>query len=86
MKYAILAAFLAFSTAAQAGSVNGYYKNNGTYVQPYQRSAPDSTYTNNYNYKGNVNPYTGATGNRSYNGQTGHSNGFKQYTPEPYQD
>jgi hypothetical protein len=44
--------------------VNGYYKKNGTYVQPYYRSDADSTPYNNWSYPGNVNPYTGklATG------------------------
>jgi len=39
--------------------VNGYYKKNGTYVQGYWRSSPDSDPTNNFSYPGNVNPYTG---------------------------
>jgi hypothetical protein len=45
--------------------VKGYYKANGTYVQPYTRSSPDKDPTNNYSYPGNTNPYTGkvATGN-----------------------
>ena len=38
--------------------VNGYYKKNGTYVQGYWRSDPDSDPTNNFNYPGNINPYT----------------------------
>ncbi len=46
-------------------SVKGYYRSNGTYVQPYTRSAPDSNPYNNYSFPGNINPYTGkvATGN-----------------------
>src|ERR1700744_3093124 len=45
--------------------VKGYYRSNGTYVQPYTRSSPDGNPYNNYSYPGNVNPYTGkvATGN-----------------------
>jgi hypothetical protein len=39
--------------------VNGYYKKNGTHVQGYWRSSPDSDPTNNFSYPGNVNPYTG---------------------------
>lgn len=42
--------------------VNGYYRSNGTYVQPYTRSSPDSSYNNNYSVQGNTNPYTGARG------------------------
>jgi len=45
--------------------VSGYYRKNGTYVQPHMRSSPDSNPYNNYSYPGNTNPYTGkvATGN-----------------------
>jgi len=39
--------------------VNGYYRRDGTYVQPHMRSAPDGNPYNNYSYPGNVNPYTG---------------------------
>ena len=40
-------------------SVKGYYRKDGTYVQPYMRSSPDGNPYNNYSYPGNVNPYTG---------------------------
>ena len=39
--------------------VNGYTRKNGTHVQGYWRSSPDSDPTNNFSYPGNVNPYTG---------------------------
>ncbi|HLK12364.1 MAG TPA: hypothetical protein VKW76_13375 [Candidatus Binatia bacterium] len=39
--------------------VHGYYRGNGTYVQPYVRSDPDGNPYNNWSYPGNVNPYTG---------------------------
>lgn len=39
--------------------VSGYYRKNGTYVQPYYRSSPDGNPYNNYSYPGNYNPYTG---------------------------
>ena len=47
--------------------VRGYYRSNGTYVQPHYRSSPDGNPYNNYSYPGNTNPYTGktATGNPS---------------------
>lgn len=41
--------------------VSGYYRKNGTYVQPHYRSSPDGNPTNNYSYPGNTNPYTGKT-------------------------
>lgn len=45
--------------------VNGYYKKNGTYVQPYYRSNPNSTKLDNYSTKGNINPYTGKIGTKN---------------------
>lgn len=47
--------------ADAAVRVNGYYRSNGTYVQPHYRSSPDSSPYNNYSYPGNTNPYTGVT-------------------------
>lgn len=38
--------------------VRGYYRKNGTYVQPHVRTAPNSTITDNYSYRGNYNPNT----------------------------
>ena len=35
---------------------------NGVWVQGYWRSAPDNTVRNNYDHRGNVNPYTGQPG------------------------
>lgn len=57
----VLALFVSYGAAAQV-SVQGYTKKDGTYVQPHQRTAPDSTINNNYSTKGNVNPYTGRMG------------------------
>jgi uncharacterized protein YgiM (DUF1202 family) len=42
--------------------VKGYYKIDGTYVQPHYRTAPNSTIRDNFSTKGNVNPYTGESG------------------------
>lgn len=43
-------------------SVQGYYRKDGTYVQPHHRTAPDHNPYNNYGTQGNVNPYTGQAG------------------------
>jgi predicted S18 family serine protease len=45
--------------------VHGYTKKNGTVVQPYTRTHQDSTQTNNFSTKGNVNPYTGKPGTKT---------------------
>lgn len=57
----ILALFASFVASAQV-QVDGYLRQDGTYVQPYHRTAPDSSRTNNYSTQGNVNPWTGQTG------------------------
>lgn len=53
--------------------VRGYYRSNGTYVQPHYRSAPDGVFSNNWTTLGNVNPYTGEAGHLAappaHNGQ-----------------
>lgn len=42
--------------------VHGYTRSDGTYVQPYYRTAPDHNIYNNYSTQGNINPYTGRVG------------------------
>lgn len=61
----LAAAFAVPLFPAQAGEfVHGYIKSDGSYVEPYYRSSPNSTDLDNYSTKGNVNPYTGAVGTR----------------------
>jgi|TARA_B110000240_G_C13049589_1_gene262739 hypothetical protein len=56
-------AFIGFSFSAFADvSVKGYYKNDGTYVQPHYRSSPNNTTRDNFSTYGNTNPYTGQQG------------------------
>ena len=45
--------------------VHGYFRNNGTYVQPHYRSAPDGNPDNDWSTRGNINPYTGKLGTRN---------------------
>ena len=89
-----ISALMCCTTAFADQYVNGYTRQNGTYVQGYTRSSPDSTVTNNYSYQGNSNPYTGQTGTSQYpndvtspyyqgpnaQGESGHSGyGYQQY-------
>jgi hypothetical protein len=62
---AVMFSMVSFSVVNAAVHVNGYYRSNGTYVQPHYRSNPDGNPYNNWSYPGNTNPYTGktATGN-----------------------
>jgi hypothetical protein len=52
-------------------SVSGHWKDTNhdgvkdTYVQPYERSSPNSSRTDNYLYPGNYNPNTGHTNPQS---------------------
>jgi hypothetical protein len=44
---------------------DGYTTNRGTYVEPHRATNPNNTQMDNYNTRGNVNPYSGAVGTRS---------------------
>ena len=45
--------------------VQGYTKQDGTYVQPHYRTNANNTKLDNYSTQGNVNPYTGQEGTKS---------------------
>lgn len=58
--------------------VPGYLRSDGTYVQPHMRSAPDSSFNNNWSTYPNVNPYTGQQGTRQpklFDGDSGLGSG-----------
>lgn len=64
MKNILIAAVL-FGSATSAfadTAVQGYFRQDGTYVDPHYRSNPDGRSYNNYSTQGNVNPYTGRSG------------------------
>lgn len=54
------------SSSSSPVKVEGYYRQDGTYVKPHYRSAADGDPYNNWSYPGNTNPSTGktATGNQ----------------------
>ena len=54
------------ATANAQVNVNGYYRSNGTYVQPHQRTAPDGIRSNNYSYPGNYSPNNSGSRGSSY--------------------
>lgn len=77
--FLFLIAFLFFSVASFAQvSVRGYYRSNGTYVQPHQRTYPNSTRNDNYSTIGNTNPYTGKAGTQP---RDGYRTTSSTYTP-----
>lgn len=54
------------STVSAAGSHSrkAHIRKDGTYVAPSRATNPDSTRSNNYSHKGNINPYTGKKGSK----------------------
>lgn len=60
---ALLGCVIASSAIADT-YVQGYYRSNGTYVQPHYRTSPNSTINDNYTTRPNVNPYNGNVGTR----------------------
>jgi hypothetical protein len=67
---ACFVSLLLASAASAQVAVDGYTRKDGTYVQPYQRTAPNSTRNDNYSTQGNVNPYTGVAGTKPRDYQT----------------
>jgi hypothetical protein len=87
-KLLLIIAFL-FTTAVTFAqvSVKGYYRSNGTYVQPYQRTAPNTTRNDNYSTVGNTNPYTGEAGTKSrdsYSTNSSNSTNTTSYSTPSY--
>lgn len=65
MKNVLILAVLSVVGVAHADTyVNGYYRSNGTYVQPHYRTDSNSTINDNYTTRPNVNPYNGNVGTR----------------------
>ena len=58
--------------------VNGYYRSNGTYVQPHYRSSPNGTKSDNWSTKGNINPYTGKEGTKTYDDYNNYGRNYGQ--------
>jgi len=80
--FVVIALFATQAYAAKDVYVDSYFNNQGTYVQPYHRTSPDSNPYNNYSSYGNTNPWTGKLGTESpygssrssiYDGTTGSS-------------
>lgn len=71
-----------FGALHAAVHVRGYYRSNGTYVQPHYRTAPNSTIMDNYSTYPNINPYTGKQGTiNPYGYGSRSSSGSTYYNP-----
>lgn len=58
-------AFVGFGSAVAGDHyVRGYTRKDGTYVAPHYQTNPNSTTSDNYSTRGNVNPYTGKPGTK----------------------
>lgn len=58
----LLLVMLTVSIAWADQYVNGYVRKDGTAVEGYYRSSPNSSYNDNWSVKGNTNPYSGKEG------------------------
>ena len=79
----LIVLFFASVTAFSQVSVRGYYRSNGTYVQPHQRTAPNYTRNDNYSTVGNTNPYTGKAGTVARDSYSG-TNSTSSYSTPAY--
>jgi hypothetical protein len=59
-----LASFSVVSFAKDT-NVDGYYRNDGAYVQPHTRSETNKSYNDNWSTSPNTNPNTGKQGTNS---------------------
>lgn len=83
---------LSLAGGAFAGQVRGYYRSNGTYVQPHYRSNPDGNKWNNYgpskSYSDRVNSYgrdNDSDGIPNYRDRDDNNNGiFDNYDRNQY--
>lgn len=53
----IITLSVSISAFSREVHVRGYFRSNGTYVQPHVRTAPDSTRSNNYGRPSSYNNY-----------------------------
>lgn len=85
MKKLLFIIAILFTTALSFAqvSVRGYYRSNGTYVQPHQRTSPNSTRNDNYSTVGNTNPYTGKAGTVARDSYSG-TNSTSSYSTLAY--
>lgn len=58
----LIASIACAANAQKQVQVDGHVRKDGTYVPPHTRTAPNSTRTDNWDSKGNVNPNTGKQG------------------------
>ena len=76
---AAAAAVFASPVIAQSSHyVQGYTRSNGTYVAPHYQTNPNSTISDNWSTRPNVNPYTGHVGTVNPNSQPSFGSSYSQ--------
>ena len=76
----VAALFVGSAAFAADHAVRGYTRADGTYVQPHMQTNPNSTTSDNYSTRGNVNPYTGEAGTKP---DSRPAYGYTQPAPAP---
>ena len=79
IKLTLAAVMFAATLAAQAGTVNGYFRSNGTYVAPHYRTPANGTPYDNLSYRGYPSQQPGYVSPRSY----GLDSSWSRPTPMP---
>jgi hypothetical protein len=82
-----IALLLAVGVASAADqSVKGYIRKDGTYVQPYHRTAPNNNLYDNYSSQGNTNPWMGKQGSEhnEFSNPPAYNQSSPLYTPPMY--
>ena len=78
-KLALAAVILTTAVSAQAETVRGYFRNNGTYVAPHYRTPANGTPYDNLSYRGYPSQQPGYVSPRSY----GLDSSWSRPTPLP---
>jgi hypothetical protein len=80
-----------FPALCFGASVKGHWRDTNhdgvkdTYVQPYERTTPNSSRTDNYSYPGNYNPNTGQSSPESTSPRETYPTNPNPYEYKPYQ-
>jgi hypothetical protein len=64
LAFALCAVVVTPAVAQSSHAVRGYTRKDGTYVAPHMQTNPNTTQSDNWSTKGNVNPYTGKEGTK----------------------
>ena len=72
---ALVCLFATFTVMADTW-VNGYQRRDGTYVQGHYKTKSNNTLNDNYSTRGNTNPYTGSSGYKTRDYDSGYGSNY----------